>query len=279
MQCAITNVQGNKVTMVFSSMVEPFGTTIDQLTVAVDSLPFNITNIEQISGDSVVITLDKNVINTQTITLTYNGTQLKGINGKLVPPFYDVKVRSIISPPTLAQFYSLEGNNLNIRLNKNLDTVSQKGFKLMAGGKELTISSVKLGKSPRFIDIAFEDDLSGIDSICFSYSNGDAVATDGKPLQDVLNFAIAVVHTGIGAFKTEWGLKLFPNPASGKVHIKTNCACNAKLIVYTQAGKAVIEEVISTNDYLLNISDLKPGLYFVTIETPYSTEAGTLVTY
>lgn len=61
-------------------------------------------------------------------------------------------------------------------------------------------------------------------------------------------------------------IRVYPNPASGNVNIVSDSFIK-QLIVVDILGQVVISEVVSANNIQLNVNHLKPGVYFIQLNT------------
>ena len=59
--------------------------------------------------------------------------------------------------------------------------------------------------------------------------------------------------------------RLFPNPCSHFLNI-TNTIEFQKLELYDIYGKLIISRLVNTNNYTLDLSILKPGMYFLSTD-------------
>lgn len=61
------------------------------------------------------------------------------------------------------------------------------------------------------------------------------------------------------------GLSIYPNPATGgKVYISTKFNAEKEITIFDVLGKKVLQTYISSKE--LNISNLNPGVYIITIK-------------
>ena len=66
---------------------------------------------------------------------------------------------------------------------------------------------------------------------------------------------------------------VYPNPANDKIHFRTNSASNERITVslVNQIGKVILEnasiDVDGIEDYVIDVSNLAAGLYFVKVKT------------
>lgn len=76
-----------------------------------------------------------------------------------------------------------------------------------------------------------------------------------------------VVATGINTIENKNTFQLYPNPANDIIRVKYNYDSNADLFIYDITGKIVKRESLihGQSDYTLSIADLKPGVYFYSL--------------
>lgn len=71
--------------------------------------------------------------------------------------------------------------------------------------------------------------------------------------------------TGINEL-SEFGIKIFPNPARDMVNL-TSVSEIVRVEIFNNLGQSVIEKTINGNSSQINTSDLESGLYFIRLET------------
>ena len=65
----------------------------------------------------------------------------------------------------------------------------------------------------------------------------------------------------------ENNLKLFPNPVENSLNIESNLTLIKRIELLNIQGDLIISENTSANKTMLNLIDLKKGIYFVQIST------------
>jgi hypothetical protein len=74
------------------------------------------------------------------------------------------------------------------------------------------------------------------------------------------------------------GLNLFPNPTTGRVHIKLPSAEKAVVSVYDFSGKKIAEAASNGTDVItLSLAEMNSGFYFYTVSTPTYRKTGRLI--
>lgn len=94
---------------------------------------------------------------------------------------------------------------------------------------------------------------------------GSLVSTDTK----LAVFDRDAITTGIKDWDKTAALRLFPNPASGMVHIQASNMQAADIAVTDMTGRTVLakESVkLGNQPYILDISALAPGNYFIKMQ-------------
>ena len=76
---------------------------------------------------------------------------------------------------------------------------------------------------------------------------------------------ILIVITGMDAYD-ERSFQMFPNPATSKLHIQAGDEM-LKVTLYDHSGKLVKENQANAVFFVLDVSQLQRGLYFIRIET------------
>jgi len=65
---------------------------------------------------------------------------------------------------------------------------------------------------------------------------------------------------------------LYPNPSHDRVTLQRNTSAAANLIIYDITGKIVSQQSISGNDQDIDIQNLVPGRYIISVVTDSRTE-------
>jgi hypothetical protein len=76
--------------------------------------------------------------------------------------------------------------------------------------------------------------------------------------------------TGIRDLNTN-NFQIYPNPVSESLTIKSNMNEKSHLSIYNSLGSLCQETVLKENETVINISNLKSGVYFIKIETTKGT--------
>lgn len=63
------------------------------------------------------------------------------------------------------------------------------------------------------------------------------------------------------------GIKCYPNPASDYINIRSTEEDLEKIQLINISGQIIFDGMINTKNYMLNVSDLRPGIYFIKIFT------------
>lgn len=84
---------------------------------------------------------------------------------------------------------------------------------------------------------------------------------------DTIAFSVTTV---LGIESSNWTLEyfLFPNPASGEVHLSNPGNKTVALEIFNSTGKLVLAENAATTNSSLNISELARGIYLYRITDP-----------
>ena len=75
------------------------------------------------------------------------------------------------------------------------------------------------------------------------------------------------VNSTVGISETSGrDLNVYPNPAKDKLYIETATPFEATLMMYDQAGRMLINEMMNTEKYGIDISHLEAGIYNLKVQ-------------
>lgn len=89
-----------------------------------------------------------------------------------------------------------------------------------------------------------------------------AMTTDGSNIYQTSNIAVSNQTTGLHEISMNNAVKIYPNPASETIRIKTNMDYST-IAVYQFSGEFVFE----TTAEIIDVSSLSPGVYFILINS------------
>jgi len=72
-------------------------------------------------------------------------------------------------------------------------------------------------------------------------------------------------------------LQLTPNPVIDHVTIRLNEPGQFKLTLWSIDGKQVLESQLTQKTTTMDLGFLKPGVYFIRVNSPYASTSGKLV--
>ncbi len=123
-----------------------------------------------------------------------------------------------------------------------------------------------LGKNGQIINVVPSQNLVFI-RMGDMPGTGDVPFTLTNEIWKRLNQVIC--NTGINETKEGYGLKIFPNPANGKITIEINEAeqKNVHFELYTINGLKVAEQIFNEKQNIIDISRFAKGLYFVKVKS------------
>ncbi len=95
---------------------------------------------------------------------------------------------------------------------------------------------------------------------------GDAWSENTFPVDDG-EYSIINITKNIVNENTVSKINIFPNPANNLINIISNEIMN-KVELFNSSGKSMIISIENSDKIQMNVSNLKPGLYFISIQTP-----------
>jgi hypothetical protein len=95
----------------------------------------------------------------------------------------------------------------------------------------------------------------------YTYTGGATTIYVFSPSSGVnLYYLKAALVTGLKQPQTS-GLSVFPNPACGRVYVNINEP--GEIGIYSLAGSLMKQQVVNSSQNVINISDLRSGIYFI----------------
>jgi hypothetical protein len=76
-------------------------------------------------------------------------------------------------------------------------------------------------------------------------------------------------HTGTGLEKIDTEVFIYPNPASSDIHVllSDEIAANTIISLYNNLGQLIRKEKMNTNNHLLSLQELNPGIYMISVSS------------
>jgi hypothetical protein len=71
--------------------------------------------------------------------------------------------------------------------------------------------------------------------------------------------------TGVSDLKEQHSMNVYPNPANHVLNITFDNAIQTKVLLFDAQGKIIAETAINSQNYILPLSHLHEGMYFVKI--------------
>jgi len=93
----------------------------------------------------------------------------------------------------------------------------------------------------------------------------------------LLTFRLSTFATGADEMVNEPLLQLTPNPVIDHVTIRLNEPGQFKLTLWSIDGKQVLESQLTQKTTTMDLGFLKPGVYFIRVNSPYASTSGKLV--
>ncbi len=170
---------------------------------------------------------------------------------------FDVELQVRNNGPVFLQsfaVYSLLSGGVNCVVNFFYEKIT--GLEL-APGQEITLN---------FSDLMESEPPSEDHEFCF-----EVLAPNGKIEPDISGNILCKTFntTSITEVSGEQSLRIFPNPAAGKLVVEAGHAGNTLLQINDLGGKLVLEKQIpGEQPSVIDVEFLKPGLYIISIQTP-----------
>jgi hypothetical protein len=60
-------------------------------------------------------------------------------------------------------------------------------------------------------------------------------------------------------------VETYPNPVNDKLFIRAGISDTYQVALFSQAGSLILETAFSGNTFILNTSEIPPGVYFLSI--------------
>jgi hypothetical protein len=199
----------------------------------------------------------------------------------LAKQYYVDRVLMFSGPNDYSNFYSTSAHWL--RQNGTTDT--NKHFVY------LSLLDETVAFSKQFVNITglgmlVNDDTTYVDNISSPYNNSHCLYTTQTPGLAILNHNVPIkqssinsnvwtymltlpIITGIESYHKANDFNIFPNPASNLIHLTfINKQDNMSYSIYSVTGQLLKSKVLTgqIENYTIDISDLKTGVYFLHID-------------
>lgn len=89
----------------------------------------------------------------------------------------------------------------------------------------------------------------------------------GVPASIFNTFKSYMSPVGIKTIDPNQQIKLYPNPASDELTVELNSYDAGEIMIYNMVGEAVLSVTANSLKSILNIADLKPGAYFISVSS------------
>ena len=100
--------------------------------------------------------------------------------------------------------------------------------------------------------------------------NWDAVNTCSESYEFADNFELIFGNTtNVPITESIGSLSIWPNPASGEITLSAKNRTGANIFIKDVTGKTVFSGVMKNEILEINISEFKPGFYFVNIDNHF----------
>ena len=153
-------------------------------------------------------------------------------------------------------------------------------FELRKGNSEGELIPVNFQLSQNKT-VYFDNDLEYWTSYYLSFTEGMEDIYDNPIPATVITFRTEAENVDVSEISKKYEFKLIPNPANNKIEIVFTRKEKVNEIIITNLSGQKIRKLIPKNESLkrheINISNLKTGIYFITIITNQNTKTKKLV--
>jgi hypothetical protein len=102
------------------------------------------------------------------------------------------------------------------------------------------------------------------DLVYLTYNPGNITSKNGQKLYSISQFSVSNnVVTAIMEDKTLNETSVFPNPARDFIQVKSD-ECFSRIIFSNLSGQVILEKKLKGENNVIDISNLKEGIYLVT---------------
>ncbi len=225
-----------------------------------------ITTAQLKEGDSTVIVLNlknKLLFNSYVVVANLKGG-IKAADSSKLEIFGSEPVINML-PGVYYAATNQQGDEITLKFNKDMQDFSENkdSIKIFVNKAKVEISNISFkDDSSSVMLITLKNPVNSGDIITFSYNPGTWLSVDNIALPatsiNVTNNVPSYIELKMNQNKFD----IYPNPCSGKCTVI--CPNDFKKLIITDIlGQDVITLNIDKTPYLLDLKDLKEGLYFV----------------
>jgi hypothetical protein len=221
-----------------------------------------------VNSDQMVLTLlalpDVNAGANQTVcsgsTVTLNGS---GANSYV---WNNGVVNNVSFAPTTTQTYTVTGTALNGCQSSDqvLVTVNATPVALVSIVDDVTVSASPAGMNYQWINCASGTDIPTATSAQYTATANGSYAVIVTSLQGCEDVSDCITITSVGIDQVNiTDMNVFPNPTNGEVNLSLPENVSVNVSIFDAQGKLVAEQMNVTNNGMLNIAHVTPGVYMV----------------
>ena len=221
-----------------------------------------------VNSDQMVLTIlalpDVNAGANQTVcsgsTVTLNGS---GANSYV---WNNGVVNNVSFAPTTTQTYTVTGTALNGCQSSDqvLVTVNATPVALVSIVDDVTVSASPAGMNYQWINCASGTDIPTATSAQYTATANGSYAVIVTSLQGCEDVSDCITITSVGIDQVNiTDMNVFPNPTNGEVNLSLPENVSVNVSIFDAQGKLVAEQMNVTNNGMLNIAHVTPGVYMV----------------
>ena len=221
-----------------------------------------------VNSDQMVLTLlalpDVNAGANQTVcsgsTVTLNGS---GANSYV---WNNGVVNNVSFAPTTTQTYTVTGTALNGCQSSDqvLVTVNATPVALVSIVDDVTVAASPAGMNYQWINCASGTDIPTATSAQYTATANGSYAVIVTSLQGCEDVSDCITITSVGIDQVNiTDMNVFPNPTNGEVNLSLPENVSVNVTIFDAQGKLVAEQMNVTNNGMLNIAHVTPGVYMV----------------
>jgi hypothetical protein len=175
-------------------------------------------------------------------------------------------VNNVSFAPTTTQTYTVTGTALNGCQSSDqvLVTVNATPVALVSIVDDVTVSASPAGMNYQWINCASGTDIPTATSAQYTATANGSYAVIVTSLQGCEDVSDCITITSVGIDQVNiTDMNVFPNPTNGEVNLSLPENVSVNVSIFDAQGKLVAEQMNVTNNGMLNIAHVTPGVYMV----------------
>ncbi len=257
-----------KIEMTFDkSMADPSGQINNFEVFARVKNPILSANIKEGDSSTIILNLKNDILFKYYVVVAYMKGNQKAADSTVLDIFGATPVENML-PGILSAETSADGNQIIVRLNKNMNEIGTNANKIsiITSNEILPIQSIVFkDDSSSVILITLTKPIEFGDVVYFSYEPGNWCSTEGIELPATGNITVVNKIPNTVKQNNLEDVEVYPNPVKDFCNIKLSKDYSI-ITIYNMLGKEVYQINTNSNTSItVNMSNFERGIYFIRV--------------